>query len=62
MILASLRWVDAKRSSTPVIKPDAIDSRANKSKSSDLPMFWYCPRKDLAGSEAWHKEWIKTLV
>lgn len=62
MILASLRFCDAMASGVPALQDDAIDGKARKSKMNKLPMFWYCPRRDLSGSERWYVQWIAQLA
>jgi hypothetical protein len=57
MILTSLRWIDAFRSPLPV-RPDgpgglALDGKAHTSKSSMLPMLWYCGVYSFLGSDKW---------
>ena len=57
MILASLRWIDAFRSPLPVRTDGpgglALDGKAHTSKSSMLPMLWYCCVHSFLGSDKW---------
>ena len=59
MYLASLRWADAQRSSSIVIKEDAVDGFCEKSKSG--PMHWWADRFDLLGGSSWVSPLLASL-
>ena len=57
MIMTSLRYIDAFRSPIPVKSNgpggEALDGKAYTSKSSTLPMLWYCPCLSFTSSAKW---------